>query len=175
MNYKIIDKALNLYSCGVDDLTAEFQEQFKMQYGYDEAFNDITVFYDIENTAIVLNESHKYFDLSQEFVIAYLSADQATRDIIKIEKQCKNTKCSQGIIKILDVALVDIKAKQEFSILEKIPLGEFLQISDVTKGVFTLIQKYTNCHCPLMPMQFAHLYGIIQGKRKERARKKIKI
>lgn len=172
MNYKTIDKALNLYSCGVNDLTAEFQEQFKRQCGCGEDFKDITVFYDIENTAIVLNEEHEYFDLSQNFVIAYLSADQAIRDIIKIEKQYKNTKYSQGIIKILDTALVDIKAKQEFSILERIPLGELLQISDVTKGVFALIQKYTNCRCPLMPMQFAHLYGIIQGKRKERARKK---
>ena len=172
MNYKTIDKALNLYSCGVNDLTVEHREQFKKQCVCGESFKDITVFYDIENTAIVLNEEHEYFDLSRDFVIAYLSAEQAGRNLVKIENQRKNTKYSQGIIKILDVALVDIKAKQEFLILEKIPCGEFKQISDVIKGVFALIQKYTNCHCPLMPMQFAYLYGIIQGKRKERARKK---
>lgn len=169
MNYKVIDEALKVYSCGFDDLTEEHLEQFKRQYGNEEEFKHITVFYDKGNSAIVINAEHEYFDLCKKFVIAYLSADKATREEIKIERQRRNTKYSQGIIKVLDVALLDMSKEQEVTRLMQQPIGK---MSDVTWGVLTAIQNKTMGCGAIYSLQLAYNYGIMQGKRAERARRR---
>lgn len=168
--YKIIDEKLRLASYRLSDLTMQQVASFLEQWEHGAQIGDLTLFYDKGKDLLVLNKDNKYFDSYLCLAEAFLKADRkkAQEVVDKIPSECakalevlRNTKCSRKIKEELR-----INGKQDVVGYD----GTYL--SDVFNEI---IRKSAGISKPWFLMSQAYTYGVIQGKREERARKKKQI
>ena len=168
--YKIIDEKLRLASCRLSDLTMQQVASFLEQWDHDAQIGGLSLFYDKGKDLLVLNKDNKYFDRYLCLAEAFLKADRkkAQEVVDKIPSECakalevlRNTKRSRKIKEELR-----INSKQDAVGYNGTYLGD----------VFNEIRRRSaGFSDPWFLMSQAYTYGVIQGKREERARKKKQI
>ena len=165
--YKIIDEKLGLASCSLSDLTMQQVTCILNQFEDGDPFETLTLFYDKSADSVVLNSDNKDFDIYLRIAEAFLKADQEKEQEIvdKVPSGCRET------LKVLR----DVKRARK--IKEELRINGHQGIVGV-KGTYLcavfneIIKKYDRFKSPMFLMSQAYTYGVIQGKREERARRK---
>jgi len=165
MNYEMINGQLGIASCRIADITGKQAAAMLKQFG-DSPLSSITMFYEPEDDIVVLNRDHKGYELYRKFVEGYLSTDEAIR--LKVREK-DSSEPMKEIITVLDEVISRRHVQREFFILgEQIMFEKY----DMPGGLMKKIIESYPKSSPQFWMWKAFTYGIIQGKRMERARRK---
>lgn len=163
MSYEVINKELGIARCDLADLTFEQVKQFLGKWEPGANIGSLILFYEKEADVIVLNSSNKKYQVWLDIVEAYLIATGEEKK--KLQEMM--SKYSEDAGKILDNCLNYRACKQDLfrakktTILEKYR-GMLYQIwKDAGEENGTFIALHN-----------AFAYGIMCGKRLERAKKK---
>lgn len=165
--YKIIDEKLGLASCSLSELTMQQVTCILNQFEDNAPIATLTLFYDKAEDIVVLNSDNKDFDIYLRSAEAFLKADREKEQEIvdKVPSGCRET------LKVLRDVKRARKIKEELRINgHQMFVGvKGTYLHDVFNGI---IKKYDRFKSPMFLMSQAYTYGVIQGKREERARRK---
>lgn len=162
--YRIIDEKLHLASCRLADLTMQQVATFLDQWEHGASIGSLTLFYDDTENLVVLNEDNKGYKTYLSIAEAYLNADSEKRQEL-VEKAPDAMKQT---IQVLNNASLQIAVHKEY----KINMRQPIVTADTEAGkFFKFIRKRHGNNVPLM-MSCMYNYGVIQGKRAERARRR---
>ena len=166
--YEVINKELKLESCGIGDLTMDVVSGMLKQWDDGSSISTLTVFYMPARDTIVLNRDHVNYDTYRTFTETYLGCDEHVRR--KIRKRYENKEGSgiSGIIEILDGAIKHRKDLKDIFMLRYQPVEE--EDNTISFSLMNEIVKDTESH--YFAMYKAFQYGVIQGKRLERRKKR---
>lgn len=156
--YEIIDRELNIVSCRLSDLRLDQVQNMLSQWGQEEKIGSLTLFYNPKTDQIVLNADHPEYFYFREFTETYMSVDEETRKSLeeRIPKVFKDVgRVLNDCIKLRE-AMLEVERAQRGIVKRK------------EREVLKVIRE----KCPDMPMMTSFLYGVMQGKRMERARRK---
>ena len=161
MEYEVINKELGFARCALVDLTMEQVTHILGQWEPGANIGSLILFYDKESDLIVFNSSNKSYKFWLDIVEAYLVADG--EDVEEFKE--KLDKYSKDIRKVLDNCIktrtigkeVKIIKMQEFG-NEYVPILQSLWKEPNTPAIMLAINAFN--------------YGMMCGKRTERARRK---
>lgn len=160
MAYQVVNEELQIYSCSIADLTLKQTSDFLSQWEDSASIGQLTMFYESSTERLVLNRDNnnykQFLDIAQHF----LSASDQNREKALKESYSKRI---EEELKVLNGCVKDRAFKQE---LEKIRNNS---ISD--KYSDTLERLYREDPC-CFGHSLAFIYGMMCGKREERARRK---
>lgn len=160
MRYKVINEELKIASCGLADLTMDQVFGFLKQWDDDSSIGTLTLFYDRESGYVVLNRDNKDYKMYLDIAEAYLGASSEGRQRIE-----ENT--PEGMhqtILVLKNSLVWRKVDRDIYQSKK------NLIEDADRTVISEIAKQSDDRA--ISACIAFRYGVICGKRAERARRK---
>lgn len=160
MRYKVINEELKIASCGLADLTMEQVHHFLKQWDDDSSIGTLTLFYDRESGYVVLNQDNRDYKMYLDIADAYLGASSEGRQWIE-----ENT--PEGMhqtILVLKNSLVWRKVDRDIYQSKK------NLIEDADRTVISEIAKQSDDRA--VSAYIAFRYGVICGKRAERAKKK---
>lgn len=169
MAYKMVNEALRVATCGIEDLTMQQVESFLSQWEEGARIGTLTLFYDNTNDLVVINRDHERNEEYLALAERYLGADD--NECTEIKQ--KAPECMKTELLVLDNALKERHCRRELFILEKqrIPVRECK--NEIFPVLWAITKKYgTRDLLWLMLMSFD--FGVIRGKRIERARKRVK-
>ena len=160
MKFEVINEELKIAACGLADLTMDQVHHFLKQWDDDSSIGTLTLFYDRKSGYVVLNRDNKDYKMYLDIAEAYLGASSAGRQRIE-----ENT--PEGMhqtILVLKNSLVwrkvdrDIyQAKKNYiNYPDRITVREIISRSDNNEWAAYI----------------AFRYGVICGKRAERAKRK---
>lgn len=166
--YEVINEKLKLESCSIGDLTLDIVNGMLKSWNDGSSISTLTVFYMPARDTIVLNRDHVNYDTYRTFTETYLSCDEHVRR--KIRKRYENKEGSgiSGIIEILDGAIKHRKDLKDIFMLRYQPVEE--EDNTISFSLMNEIVKDTESH--YFAMYKAFQYGVIQGKRLERRKKR---
>lgn len=166
--YKIVDEELGLASCSLSDLTMQQVTKFLGQWEDDAPIGSLTLFYDSEKDLVVLNRDNPDFDVYLRLADAVLKADD--RAVQELKEKIPSS-CFETVQVLKNNAVRARKIKEELRINgeQRIDWQEGTYLCAVFKA---MMRKYGGWESPLFLMSQAYSYGVIQGKREERARRK---
>lgn len=158
--YKIIDEKLRIASCSLADLTMEQVNRFLQQWEDGAPIGSLTVFYDDKQNLIVLNRDHKSYEYYLDVVIAYLRATEEQRKLIlnQTPESMKETMCLlECVCKRINFQTDVDYARQNFANREQCECAMYIMgiMPDKRSAVMVALR-----------------YGIMCGKREERARRR---
>lgn len=157
--FKIIDKNLGLASCSISDLTMDQAHDFLSKWEEGATIGTLTLFYDENRSMVVLNEDHVNYDFYLETVPAFMSLSEASRK----EFLDKAPDSEKETFKVLNSAMERMGYRKDLDRLKRQNIP-FLRID-----ALNYIRNKEKDHVAFM---FAFMYGVMCGKREERARKK---
>ena len=160
MRYKVINEELKIASCGLADLTIDQVFGFLKQWDDDSSIGTLTLFYDRKSGYVVLNRDNKDYKMYLDIAEAYLGASSEGRQRIE-----ENT--PEGMhqtILVLKNSLIWRKVdrdiyqskKNYIDDSDRITVREIISRSGDKEGAAYI----------------AFRYGVMCGKRAERARRK---
>lgn len=155
---KLIDKELNMWSCTPDELTYRQICILKQGLGEDSKLSDFESFFDDKTGQLIMNKEYKDFNLNVDVYSKYLKAT----DEEKITYKDKHKDSAYYLFDYLDVINTKIEDYKMLKILGYQPINW---------SVPRLWEKMNNTD-PRVNLIDMYNYGLIQGKRIERARKK---
>lgn len=157
MAYEIIDKNLKIAACSLTDLTLNQIESFLKCWEDDATIRELTLFISRDGY-VVLNRDNINYSLYLGLTVKYLSADEKERTFIrdKASDRIKET------IDVVDKFIKFNKVNKEISIAMKNYICELER-----EVVDEIIKRYEQNGAYI-----AFRYGVICGKRDERARRK---
>ena len=165
MKYEIVNEKLNIKACTIGDLTFEQVRSFLEARNDGSSISTLTAFIDEEDEALVLNKDDKRYDLYLAMCEKYLSTTDEKRTNFREKSKDNphfNTVC------LLD-KLIEMRRVGE---IMKMLGNQKEKYADYPKHVFDGIIKKYDFSDERFHMWKAYTYGIIQGKRAERARRK---
>lgn len=160
MKFEVVNEKLKIAACGLADLTMEQVQSFLRQWEEGASIGTLTLFYDRKSGYVVLNQDNKDYKMYLDIVDAYLGASSEGRQRIE-----ENT--PEGMhqtILVLKNSLIwrkvdkDIyQAKKNYiDDLDRVTVREIISRSGDKEGAAYI----------------AFRYGVMCGKRAERARRK---
>lgn len=160
MAYQVVNEELQIYSCSIADLTLKQTSDFLSQWENSASIGQLTMFYESSTGRLVLNCDNKNYEKFLDIAIKFLSASEQN-----MEKALKES-CGERIeeeLNVLNGCVKDRTFKQE---LKKIR-------NNTISGKYsdTLERLYREDPCCL-GHSLAFIYGMMCGKREERAKKK---
>ena len=160
MAYQVVNEELQIYSCSIADLTLKQTSDFLSQWEDSASIGQLTMFYESSTERLVLNRDNnnykQFLDIAQHF----LSASDHNREKVLKESYSKRI---EEELKVLNRCVKDLAFKQE---LEKIRNNS---ISDKYSDALERLYREKSC---FMGILGAFIYGMMCGKREERARRK---
>lgn len=162
--YEIIDENLKLAKCGISDLTLEQASCFLSKWEKGASLGSLMAFTDPAAGYFVLNKDNVNYEHNLEMAKSYLSSSEEDldgyRDIIRKE--------SHEMVDILEKFRNYRRITED---LEIISHQSFAGIDYVVANVLETLEEKK------MPQYFlmsqAYSYGVMNGKRMERARRKV--
>ena len=130
------------------------------------SISTLTIFYMPARDTIVLNRDHVNYDTYRTFTEAYLSCDEHVRRKIRKRYENKDGSSINEIIEILDGAIKHRKNLEDLFTLKHQPIEEDDNILSIS-----LMNEITGGD-QYFSMYKAFQYGVIQGKRLERRKKR---
>ena len=165
MGYEVIDKELNIKACSIGDLTLEQVQSFLQLWNDGKPISLLTAFVDREDNALVLNKDNECYDLYLAMCEKYLSTTDEKR--ANFREKSKDTPHYQTVC-LLD-KLIEIRRVEK---IMKMLGNQKEKYADYPVNVFDGIIKKYDFSDERFHMWKAYTYGIIQGKRMERSRRK---
>lgn len=168
MSYELINEDLGVYSCNILDLTLEEACYFTELWNDGSSIESLTVFNDTDGR-IVINKDHKQFETFKKMVLDYMQLTEEEREEIEASIKSESIK---SIFRIIDNVLKYRERKkedEEFAYLKKM-LEQQSYFWDANKTIQRLYNSYEpGLEC--FGLCNIYNYGVIQGKRAERAKK----
>lgn len=162
--YEIIDESLKMASCGINDLTLEQASSFLSQWEDGATLGTLTLFFNPDTGYLVLNKDHTQYEFNLKLAKAYLSA--IGKELEKYRERFGGR--FEEELRVMDNFREYSRIQSDLSMIEYQGLSVF---SDhVTESVLRSLEKKQIPTCFLMSQ--AYSYGVMSGKRMERARRK---
>ena len=160
MKFDVINEKLKVAACGLADLTMEQVQGFLKQWEEGVSIGTLTLFYDRESGYVVLNRDNKDYKMYLDIAEAYLRASVERRETL--EKEAPE-ELYQTIL-VLKNSLIWGKVNRDIyqarknyiNDSDRITIREIINRSGDKEGAAYI----------------AFRYGVISGKRAERARRK---
>lgn len=157
MAYEVINEKLKVEACRIGDLTMDQVESFLKLWGDGEKIETLTLFSRRDGT-IVLNRDNKNYPYYKDIVEAYLEFDEDTRKKMEVPEGARET------LRVLDRAI------EQRKLIEVLDMLKYSYIGEVPREIIqSIFQKYDS---GLIGLCRVFIYGVIEGKRAERARRK---
>ncbi len=162
--YEIIDETLKIASCSINDLTLEQASSFLSQWEDGATLGSLTLFINRETGYLVLNKDNEQYEHNLKLAKTILSASDE-----RIEKYRR--KMGGRMSETMEVANKFREYKQIQDDLKMIEHQGVVLFRDRTiRNVLSSLEKKQIPTCLLMSQ--AYSYGVMNGKRMERARRK---
>lgn len=162
--YEIIDETLKIASCSINDLTLEQASSFLSQWEDGATLGSLTLFINRETGYLVLNKDNEQYEHNLKLAKKILSASDE-----RIEKY--RSKMGGRMSETMEVANKFREYKQIQDDLKMIEHQGVVLFRDHTiRNVLSSLEKKQIPTCLLMSQ--AYSYGVMNGKRMERARRK---
>lgn len=160
MKYEVINKELRIAACGIADLTMAQVQSFLKQWDDGSSIGTLTLFYDRESGYVVLNRDNKDYRMYLDIAEGYLGASAEGRKKIgdNVPEGMKQTILvlkNSLIWRKVDEGIFQAK-KNYVDYSERIVIDNIIDVSSDQIGAAYI----------------AFRYGVICGKRSERARRK---
>ncbi len=160
MKFEVVNEKLKIAACGLADLTMEQAQSFLRQWEEGASIGTLTLFYDRESGYVVLNRDNKDYKMYLDIAEGYLGASAEGREALDKE-------APEGLhetIRVLKNSLIWRKADRDIYQAKKnyIDDSERITIREIIKRS----GDKTGAAC------IAFRYGVMCGKRAERARRK---
>lgn len=162
--YEIIDENLKLASCGINDLTLEQASSFLSQWEDGAKLGTLTLFFNPETGYLVLNKDHTQYEFNLELAKAYLSA--SGKELEKYRERFGGR--LEETLRVMDNFREYSRIQSDLNMIEHQSL--VVSSDHVTKSVLLSLEKKQIPTCFLMSQ--AYSYGVMNGKRMERAKRK---
>lgn len=160
MAYKLVDEELQIYSCSLADLTLEQTADIIRKWEKDARIGELTMFYDPITGNLVLNRDNEYYENWLEVVRCYMKATDKARE--NVLKENYNQKVKETL-EVINECVKDRRIKQEIKRIYKHSIPN--KYKDVLEQLY---EEESGC----FGQSLAFIYGMMCGKREERARKK---
>ena len=159
MKFEVVNEKLKIAACGLADLTMEQVHGFLKQWEEGASIGTLTLFYDRAGGYVVLNRDNKDYKMYRDIAEAYLGASVEGREILEKE-------APEGLhetIRVLKNSLIWRKADSDIYQAKKNYIDESYRIT-----IREIIDRYDKAGAAYIIFR----YGVICGKRAERARRK---
>ena len=162
MNYEVIDEEQKIAACHIADLTIEQTVSMLKQWEAGAKIGSLTLFYDEQTGYVVLNKDNKRYHTLLGVTREILKADKKNRE--ELERKAPPVIFSVGSLEtVLKIAVSKREVLEE---LEKV--GK----QGVEKQSFEVLEAIWKKSPDMFRMAQSYAYGVMQGKRKERAKRK---
>lgn len=160
MSYEIINEELKIAACNIGDLTLGMTQAILKNWPDGISIEELTLFTDNVSGYLTLNKEFKYYDLLLSTAGKYLIADVEERKEIRD----KAPECLKSSIAVIQKFRVEKIISREISHASRgyICNRDRRIINEITDRETSEYMKVIN----------AFRYGMMQGKRAERAKKK---
>lgn len=159
--YEMINEELGIKACHIADFTTEIVENILGQWREGIKIRELTLFYDRETGDIVLNKDNELYEYYLDLTEKYLSASKEVRDEIREICPIKN------VGKTMDVLEDCVKRRVVDREIYRAIKGCIM--NERSLGVLNCIfKRYSSNVAELVAFQ----YGVMEGKRMERAKHK---
>ena len=166
--YEVINKELKLESCNIGDLTLSMVNGMLKSWNDGSSISTLTVFYMPSRDTIVINRDNVKYDTYRTFTETYLECDEHTRQKIRKRYENKENSGMREIIGVLDNTIKHRKNLESLFLLKHQPIVEDNHMLSIS--LMNEIIKGTDDY--YLSMYKAFQYGVIQGKRVERNKKR---
>lgn len=164
--YEIIDESLKLASCGINDLKLEQASSFLSEWEDGLTLGNLTLFIDSEKGYLVLNRDHDRYELNLKLAKAYLPASGREREEYR-ERFGEKFKTN---LRIMDAFKIQMRVQEDMFKIEHQSLDSAMPDDSFAKWVLIALEKK---HLPTcIAISQAYFYGVMDGKRMDRARRK---
>ncbi len=162
--YEIIEESLKIAACGINDLTLEQAQHFLSLWEDGARLGTLTLFFNPDTGYLVLNKDHSQYEFNLELAKAYLSASE--KELEKYRERFSGR--LEETLRVMDNFMEYSRVQSDLSIIEHQGLPVF---SDhIAESVLHSLEKKQIPTCFLMSQ--AYSYGVMNGKRMERAKRK---
>ena len=157
--YEVINEELGIKACNLADLTAEQMSNFLGQWEEGARIGTLTLFYESETGAVVLNKDNEMYSEYLSLAEDYLGAEPDVRREVR-------DKCPESVKETLNVLENCLKSRRIEKELFRARKNHIT--SKPSRMVLdSIISRYNGVAAVFM----AFRYGVMQGKRMERAKK----
>ena len=160
MGYQIVNEELNIAACSLSDLTIEQAKHFLEQWEPGAKLNSLTLFFDRDTGLLVINKDNAKYDTYLELAEAYLVLDETE----KVQKRKQAPKYLREEIYVLDNCVETRQFLQVKTAMEK--------TADACQYDYALRRIRCESAGEVDLLAKAYSYGLIQGKRAERAKRR---
>lgn len=158
--YEVINEKLGIKACGLADLTAEQVGHFLGLWEEGAKIGTLTAF--VENGILVLNKNNIAYDSYREIAEEYMGADAQHRREIR-----ENCQCEVQMDETFDLMENCLKFRRTKEELFRATHNEV-----PTRSSQMVLDEIQRQYIMSGAVRVAFKYGVMQGKRMERARKK---
>ena len=160
MKFEVINEELKIAACGLADLTMDQVHHFLKQWDDDSSIGTLTLFYDRKSGYVVLNRDNKDYKMYLDIAEAYLGA--SVEGCETVEKEAPEG--LRETIRVLKNSLIWRKADRDIYQAKKNYVDDSDRIT--IREIIKRSCDKTEAAC------IAFRYGVMCGKRAERARRK---
>ncbi len=159
---EFINEAERIACVRLHELTAGQAGIFFKQF-MNSPLSTLTVLYDEKNDILLLNHDNQMYETVRQTVLDYMVLSEDEKEELQSREDIPDM--YKEIFAVIDSVIVRRKAKRDIFILRK-QRNEHLPVS-IRKAIWLWCDCNEN-----LAMHYAYQYGIIQGRREERARRK---
>ena len=160
MKFEVVNEKLKIAACGLADLTMEQVQSFLKQWKEGSTIGTLTLFFDRESGYVVLNRDNKDYDLYLALAEKFMVADRQGREEIY-----------QKAPKELGETLLVLKNARVRRVIDReIFRAKNNLVNDKERRI--VLEITNDSLSPVGAALTAFRYGVMCGKRAERARRK---
>lgn len=161
MAYQVVNEEFQIYSCSIADLTLKQTSGILKQWEDGANIGQLTMFYEPNTERLVINRDRKDYELYLEIAERFMGASERNREKVLNH----NSGAIINELNVLNDCVKDRAFKQEVKrIYENAVPNEY---SDTLERLY---KREPGC----FGHSLAFIYGMMCGKREERAKKKNK-
>ena len=164
--FEVIDPVLKIESCNLSDLTIEEVNSFLGQWEKGAKISSLTGFYKGDGT-FVLNKDYPNYQEILEFCKHYMTAAEKEKQQIRENEDQANWMPELALV--MDNCLKSRYIAEEMKVINLLPIPIQAEI-DILQAMYN--KFYQNHKDVRFILSLAYMYGKVQGKREERARRK---
>ena len=166
MSYEIINEKLGIRACGIADLTGEQVRHFLGLWEEGAKIGSLTLFYDNESGYIVLNKDNSDYNFYLNLAEVYLDSSEEERQ--EIDNMCKGHGAREALVVLRNC----IKFRETKKQMELLSHAQYVEDEyNISHELLREIKKKYSFSSDMFCMYKAFQFGVIQGKRMERAKR----
>lgn len=172
MCYSMLNEKLRIQACNTKDLALDTKKEYEEQFNGGK-IESLTFFYDPRSDVITINLDNERHEFYNYIIVNYLEFDEDKRKRMKEEVSSRSLSKTldliDTVVKRRETLKKDNEARRIIKMLQAQGMDTFLNAMDILDA-FERVDK----HYYSFRDYDAFMYGYIEGKRAERARRKAK-